>query len=312
MKEESPFPDERLELLFLCAHPALDRAIHTPLMLQSVLGLDAATIASAFLVAPAAMSQRLVRAKGKIRDARIRFELPGTEELPARLTAVLDAVYAAYGTGWEGVHGADSRHEWLAAEAISLGRAIAELMPSAPEAQGLLALMLHCEARRATRRDASGRYVPLSEQDTERWSRPLMLAAEQHLETAAKHRTLGRFQLEAAIQSAHARRAFTGSNDWAAIAHLYEGLIRIFPTVGASIGHAAAVAEAYGPAAGLAALESLPKTVVARYQPYWALAGHLYAKLGQTESARAAYEHAIGLSEDPAVQAFLTEKMLSC
>jgi predicted RNA polymerase sigma factor len=151
---ESIFPDERLTLLFVCAHPAIDEAARTPLMLQAVLGLDAARIASAFLVAPATMSQRLVRVKTKIRDAGIGFEIPGPEELPERLDSVLDAIYATYGTGWEDVAGADPRRRALAEEAIWLGRLVVALLPDEPEAGGLLALMLHCEARRPARRDA--------------------------------------------------------------------------------------------------------------------------------------------------------------
>ena len=159
------FPDERLSMLFLCAHPAIDAAVRTPLMLQTVLGLDAARIASAFLVKPATMGQRLSRAKAKIRDARIRFELPTPPALRSRLDAVLEAIYAAYGVGWEEVAGGDRRRRGLALEAIELGRVLRRLMPDEPEALGLLALMLHCEARRDARRSAAGTYVPLSEQD---------------------------------------------------------------------------------------------------------------------------------------------------
>ncbi|MFE0758269.1 RNA polymerase sigma factor [Inquilinus sp. NPDC058860] len=204
------FPDERLRLLFVCAHPAIDPAIHTPLMLQTVLGLDAARIASAFLVSPAAMGQRLSRAKGKIRDAGIGFELPEAKELPPRLDAVLQAVYAAYGSGWDDVAGADPRRRGLAAEAIDLGRMLRPLLPAEPEVEGLLALMLHCEARREARRGPAGDYVPLSEQDSARWSKPMMAEAEHILSAAAQDRRMGRFQLEAAIQSVHAQRARTG------------------------------------------------------------------------------------------------------
>jgi len=299
------FPDERLKLLFVCAHPAIDEAVRTPLMLQTVLGLDAARIAAAFVVAPVTMGQRLVRAKAKIRDAGIRFEVPEARELPERLDAVLDAVYAAYGTGWEDVAGADPRRRGLAEEAIWLGRLITRLLPEEPEALGLLALMLHCEARRAARRDAGGRYVPLSEQDTEHWSRPMLDEAERCLAAAAEHAAPGRFQLEAAIQSAHAQRAVTGHIDWDAIALLYEWLLRLAPTIGARVGHAAALAEAKGAAPALAALAEIPPADVASYQPYWALRGHLLAALGRVPEARDAYTRAIGLSEDPAAREFL-------
>lgn len=302
------FPDERLALLFLCAHPALDPSAHTPLMLQTVLGLDAAAVASAFLVSPAAMSQRLVRAKAKIREAGLRFDTPDEADLPDRLDAVLEAIYAAFGTGWDDVAGADPRRKGLADEAIWLGRVLTGLMPKAPEACGLLALMLHCEARRAARRDTAGGYVPLSEQDVNLWSRPLIAEAESLLQAAARHRQPGRFQLEAAIQSAHAHRAITGRTDWEAIAGLYEVLIRFAPTIGGMVGRAAAVAEARGAEAGLAALAEMPEGSATSYQPYWALAGHLHAKLGHTSDAQSAFERAIGLSEDPAVRAFLARR----
>ena len=299
------FPDERLALLFVCAHPAIDEAARTPLMLQTVLGLDAARIASAFLVAPATMSQRLVRVKAKIREAGIRFEIPAPGELAARLDAVLEAIYAAYGSGWEDVAGADPRRHGLAEEAIWLGRLVARLRPDEPEAQGLLALMLHCEARRAARRDAAGAYVPLGFQDLRRWSRPMIEEAEEVLAGAARLKAAGRFQLEAAIQSVHAQRVRTGETDWEAVTLLYEGLLRHAPTIGARVAHAAALGEARDDEAGLAALDAIPPDEVATYQPYWALRGHMLKALGRAAEAGEAYERAIGLSEDPAVRAFL-------
>ena len=305
------FPDERLKLLFVCAHPAIDAGARTPLMLQIVLGLDAARIASAFLVAPTAMGQRLTRAKAKIRDARIAFELPEATELPARLDAVLEAIYAAYGSGWDDVAGADARRKGLAAEAIDLGRLLAQFMPAEPEVQGLLALMLHCEARRAARRTASGAYVPLTEQDVALWSRPLVDEAERALAAAAPAGCIGRFQLEAAIQSVHAQRALTQRTDWDAIALLYEGLVRIAPTIGARVGAAAAIAEARGAAAGWALLEAIPAAAVTSYQPYWALAAHLHARQQRAAGAAAAYQRAIGLCEDPAMREFLLNKAAS-
>jgi len=299
------FPDERLALLFVCAHPAIDEAARTPLMLQTVLGLDAARIASAFLVAPATMSQRLVRVKAKIREAGIRFEIPAPGELTARLDAVLETIYAAYGSGWEDVAGADPRRHGLAEEAIWLGRLVARLRPDEPEAQGLLALMLHCEARRAARRDAAGAYVPLGFQDLRRWSRPMIEEAEEVLAGAARLKAAGRFQLEAAIQSVHAQRVRTGETDWEAVTLLYEGLLRHAPTIGARVAHAAALGEARDAEAGLAALDAIPPDEVATYQPYWALRGHMLKALGRAPEAGEAYERAIGLSEDPAVRVFL-------
>ncbi|HKQ65286.1 MAG TPA: DUF6596 domain-containing protein [Methylomirabilota bacterium] len=307
----SPFRDARLKLLFVCAHPAIDAAARTPLMLQTVLGLDAARIASAFLVAPAAMSQRLVRVKAKIRDAGITFEVPDSRELADRVDSVLEAIYAAFGSGWDDLAGADPRRRGLADEAIWLGRLVTELMPEEPEARGLLALMLHCEARRAARRDAMGRYVPLDRQDIARWSRTMIDEAETILADAAAAGRPGRFQLEAAIQSAHARRAVRGRTDWEAIALLYEGLLLCAPTVGAQVGRAAALAHARGEEAGLAALDAIPRDALVGYQPYWALRAHLLKRLGRDDEAREAFSRAIGLTEDDGVRAFLAAEATS-
>jgi RNA polymerase sigma-70 factor (ECF subfamily) len=305
---DSVFPDERLKLLFVCAHPAIDAAARTPLMLQTVLGLDAARIASAFLVKPAAMGQRLTRAKAKIRDARIAFEVPETKELPERLDAVLEAVYAAYGVGWDDVAGADARRKGLAAEAIGLGRLLLRLLPGEPEVQGLLALMLYCEARRDARRSEDGDFIPLSEQDTGRWSPTLLAEARQHLASAEQARRIGHFQLEAAIQCEHARRAVTGRTDWEVIALLYEGLVHIAPTIGALVSRVAAVAEARGVALAWSLLEAIPAQAVVSYQPYWALSAHLLRQAGREAEAQSAYARAIGLCEDPALRLFLMRK----
>ena len=304
----SKFPDERLKLLFVCAHPAIDPAIHTPLMLQTVLGLDAARIASAFLIPPKTMGQRLVRAKTKIRDGGIQFEIPRDGELPQRLDAVLEAIYAAFGIGWEDMEGADQRGRDLAEEAIWLARVLLQIMPDEAEARGLLALMLHCEARRAARRGAKGQYVPLTQQDPNQWSRSLIEEAERHLAEAVKHRRSGRFQLEAAIQSVRAERARTGRIDWAAIALFYEHRTRVSPTLGTRTGYAAAIAEANGPNAGLAVLDAVESDLVSGYQPYWAVRAHHLQQLGKRPEASDAYDRAIGLAEDRAVREFLLQK----
>ena len=212
--DERAFPDERLKLLFVCAHPDVDRGMHTPLMLQVVLGLDAATIASAFLISPATMGQRLSRAKARIRDAGIPFEIPDRRALPARLEAVLEAIYAAYGTGWDDVAGSDPRRGGLAQEAVWLVRTLLQLLPDEPEARGLLALMLYCEARRPARRAGNGDYVPMLEQDTRLWSTMMLAEAERELVAAAARERAGRFQLEAALQSAHVEGARRGRMDW--------------------------------------------------------------------------------------------------
>ncbi len=305
MRDDAAFPDERLRLMFVCAHPAIDAAMHTPLMLQTVLGLDAARIASAFLVRPAAMGQRLSRVKAKIRDARLSFDVPAAAELPPRLDAVLGAIYAAYGLGWDDVVGADPRQASLTVEAIDLGRLLVELLPGVPEAMGLLALMLHCEARRPARRSPTGAYIPLAQQGTALWSRQIILEAERLLRAARGFGPIGRYQLEAAIQSAHAARAVIGGTDWEAIALLYEGLVRLAPTIGALVGRAAAVAEARDAATAWKLLAAIPAEDVASYQPYWALAAHLLARIGARAEAEAAFARAIGLSEDPATRAFL-------
>ena len=305
------FPDERLKLMFVCAHPAIGVTARTPLMLQTVLGLDAARIGSAFLVKPSAMGQRLSRAKAKIRDAGIAFELPEASELPARLDAVAETIYAAYGSGWDDVTGADPRRKGLAAEAISLGRLLLRLMPQQPEVLGLLALMLHCEARRDARRAATGAYVPLAKQDVARWSGPMMEEAEELVMAAEQMGRIGRFQLEAAIQSMHARRAFTGSTDWESVALLYEALVRLAPTIGGLVSRAAAVAEATGAAAGWALLETIPNYAVSSYQPYWAVRAHLLRRMQRRAEACAAYGRAIGLCEDQAMRDFLQSQSQS-
>lgn len=303
------FPDERLKLLFVCAHPAIEATAQTPLMLQTLLGLDAARIGSALLVQPAAMGQRLARAKRKIRDAGIAFEIPTARELPVRLEAVLEAIYAAYGSGWDDVAGADPRRKGLAVEAIDLGRLLMRLMPEQPEVKGLLALMLYCESRHEARRDAAGAYVPLSEQDTAYWSRPMIDEAELLLKAAASKGRIGRFQLEAAIQSVHAQRIETGFTDWGEIALLYEGLVVHAPTIGALVGRAAAVAEARGPAVGWTLLEAICAETANSYQSYWALAAHLLSHLQRNDEASTAYGRAIGLCDDPAMREFLTRKL---
>jgi len=302
------FPDERLKLLFVCAHPAIDPAMHTPLMLQTVLGMDAVRIAHAFLISPTTMGQRLVRAKSKIRDSGIQFEVPLQRELPQRLEAVLEAIYAAFGIGWDDMAGVDQRGRDLAEEAVWLGRVLLQLMPGEAEVRGLLALMLHCEARRSARRGPAGRYVPLLEQDSQQWSLPLIKEAESHLAEASSRGRAGRFQLEAAIQSVHAERARSGRTEWTAIVLFYEQLIRISPTLGTRTGFAAAVGEANGPEAGLAVLDGIDPDDVSAYQPYWAVRAHLLQRLGKTSEAVDAFDRAIGLAEDPAVRQFLLQR----
>ena len=302
------FPDRRVELLFVCAHPAIDPALHTPLMLQTVLGLDAARIARAFLVPPATMGQRLVRAKRKIREAGIPFQVPQEQELPERLDAVLEAVYAAYGLGHDEAAGSDPRGRDLTDESIWLARVVRTCLPDEPEVRGLLALMLFSDARRFASRTPDGRYVPLSEQDPATWSAESIGEAERELGAAARLGQIGRFQIEAAIQSVHAERARGGRTEWDAIIVLYEHLIRIAPTLGALVAQAAAVGEARSPASALNLLDALDRTAVATYQPYWAVRAHLLRRLGRAPEAIEATDRAIGLTEDPAIRRFLLER----
>lgn len=305
---QEDFPDERLKLLFVCAHPAIDVAARTPLMLQAVLGVDAARIASAFLVSPAAMGQRLVRVKTKIRAAGIPFSVPEAPEWEERVSFVLDAIYSAYTTGWDSLNESGATHQGLTAEAIALGRMLVQLMPAEPEAHGLLALMLHCEARREARFTREGVFVPLDEQDTTRWSREVMAEAEKHLRLASSGHRLGRYQLEAAIQSIHADRAVSGRIDWGEILLLYEGLVKIAPTIGSWVGRAVAMAQAGDAAAGFAALGEIPEERVRDYQPYWAARGHLLHLLHRNAEAREALTRAASLTDDPALRAHLFKR----
>ena len=302
-------PDWRLRLMFACAHPAIDAAMRGPLMLQTVLGLDAAAIAAAFLTAPKAMSQRLVRAKRRIHDTGIPFRLPDHADLPARLDAVLEAIYAAFGAGWPDPSGLDARRQGLLDEAVWLGHVVVGLLPEEPEGLGLLALMLHAGARRAARRSAQGDYVPLSEQDPALWDAAAIDEAEQLLQRASRHGRIGRFQLEAAVQSVHSARRITGRTDWHAIIELYDGLLELTQSPVVAVNRAVASSETAGPASGLAALDELvgdPR--LAAYQPYWAARAELLARLGRRASADAAYAQAILLEPDPAVRRFLEQR----
>jgi len=302
-------PDERLALMFACAHPAIDPGIRAPLILQTVLGFDAATIASAFLISPATMGQRLVRAKNKIRQAAIPFRVPERAELCDRLDAVLAAIYAAFAEGWSDPAGTEIRRRNLAEEGIWLGRLVASLLPDEPEALGLLALMLHAEARRGARRNARGEYVPLADQDPALWDTPLIEEAEALLFRASAMGAIGRYQLEAAVQSAHVVRRRTGRSDWAAIERLYDALSAITGSPVVAINRAIAVAETHGVAAGLAALDQVADDGrLAEYQPYWAARAGLLARADDVAAADAAYQRAIGLESDPAVRRFLQQR----
>ncbi len=300
--------DERLKLMFVCAHPAIDESIRTPLMLQTLLGLDAARIASSMLVAPSTMGQWLSRAKRKIRDAKIPFQIPSKEELDVRLASVLEAIYAAYGLGWDDAGCTSDATTSLTSEAIWLARTTIDLLPNHPETLGLLSLMLFCDARASARRDDFDRYIPFDEQSLDKWDLKKIEEAEKLLQQASKMGEVGPFQLEAAIQSAHTYRRFTGHNNWHEILHLYEGLIRCSQTFGALIGHALALAETDSPQVALSQLDRLDCERVKSHLPYWAARAELLRRSGRLAEAIEAFGQAIGLASDPAVRCFLQER----
>lgn len=307
----SDFPDERLKLMFVCAHPSIDPAARTPLMLQSVLGLDATKIAAAFVVPTATMAQRLVRAKAKIRDAGIAFEIPDAINLGDRTQAVLDAIYAAFALGRDQPLRDPVDRDDLCREAIWLARLVVRLLPGEPEARGLLSLLLFSQSRRAAARNTVGSgFVPLAEQDCADWDTDLIDEAEGLLRDAAARQAPGRYQLEAAIQSVHADRRRTGRTDWSALRTLYDGLLAFTPTIGARVAHAAVVAETDGPAAGLALLQALDRDAVATYQPFWAVSAALAAASGDTHAAITCFDRAIGLAADESIKAYLADKKM--
>jgi RNA polymerase sigma-70 factor (ECF subfamily) len=309
VSDATEIPDRRLALMFVCAHPSIDPAIRAPLILQAVLGLDAARIASAFLISPAAMGKRLVRAKDKIHHAGIPFKIPEREELPSRLETVLDAIYAAFTEGWIDPVGADAARRDLKDEALFLARLVNELLPNEPETLGLLALMLYAEARRPARRNAQGEYVPLAEQNSQLWDSEKIAEAETLLRQASALGRVGRYQLEAALQSAHVCRRLTGQANWKEVVQLYDALFALTASPVVAINRALAIAETEGPAAALQAIGDLAADPrLAQYQPWWAARADLLARTGAAAEACRAYEIAIGLEPDPSVRRFLQQR----
>jgi predicted RNA polymerase sigma factor len=302
----SEVPDHRLVLLFAAAHPAVEPGISAPLMLQTVLGFDARMIASAFLSSPEAMAKRLVRAKSKIKEAGIPFSLPDRDELPDRLNAVLSAIYAVFAEGWADPAGIDVARRGFTGEALFLARLVVELTAGEPEALGLLALMLHAEARKPARRNAAGEFVPLSQQDTKLWDSGMINEAETLLHRASTAGAFGRYQLEAALQSAHVHRCRTGGDNWDHVVSLYDALLQVSGSPVVRLNRALSLAETQGPHSALAEIEALSTDPrMAQYQPYWAARAELLGKIGAYRQARQCYEVGIGLERDAAVRRFL-------
>ncbi|MEO6610434.1 MAG: DUF6596 domain-containing protein, partial [Aestuariivirga sp.] len=296
-------PDERLALMFACAHPALDASIRSPLILQTVLGLTAEQIADAFLVSPTTMGQRLSRAKAKIKVSGIPFRVPEASELGDRLETVLEAIYACFSQGW---NEADHLNNQLSGEALWLGGLVVELLPQEPECLGLLSLMLFLQSRCRARRSPEGAFVPLSDQDLELWDDTEISQGELLLQRAGRMGKMGRYQFEAAIQSVHAARRVSGITDWKALCLLYNALFQLTGSSVVKLNWAVAIAEAEGVEAGLAALPDkghFPE--LEQFQPYHAVRAELLARASRLDEALLAYARAIALEKDAAVSHFL-------
>jgi len=307
--EPDIIPDRRLSLMFACAHPAIDRGIRAPLILQTILGFTAEDLSAAFLLPSATMGQRLVRAKTRIRDAGIPLVVPEKEELAERLDAVLDAIYAAYSKGWNEI--GDAAAPEIAEEAIWLGRLVVSLLPQEPEAKGMLALMLYAEARRSARRDVAGAYVPFEEQDIKLWNTLQISEAERLLREASQSGPTGRFQLEAAIQSAHTARRVTGVSNWSTVVELYDHLVALTDSPVVALNRAVVLAEVAGAEAVLDSTMALlgeDKRMLG-YQPYWAARGHLLARAQRMREAAEAFTVAIGLTTDDAARTYLSRQL---
>jgi predicted RNA polymerase sigma factor len=314
-------PDRRLELMLVCAHPAVNRALHTPLMLNTVLGFTAEQVGRAFSVPAATMATRLVRVKQRIRAAGIAFRIPDRADLPARMAAVLEAVYGTYVIDWSTgpqVRRLPSQALMLSealipSEALHLAEVLTTLVPADPEARGLAALIELSAARAPARAGADGRFIPLADQDPGLWDQRLIRRAHVHLQAAHAQRQLGRFQLEAAIQAVHCAREQNGTTDWPALLGLHRVLQAVAPSLGSSVALAAVTAEVDGPAAGLAVLEALlaeAGPAARRFQPAQAVRAYLLNQLGRADEAATAYDAAISLTHDPGERQYLEQRYL--
>lgn len=301
-------PDRRLELMLVCAHPAIAPNCRTPLMLQTVLGIDAQAIARAFSLPPATLTQRLVRAKRRIRDARVPFVIPARADLDQRLPAVLEAVYGACAIDWQ-LEPRGAPIESLSAEALRLALVLADLVPDEPEVLGLAALVCLSESRRPARRTRDGEFVPLEEQDIRLWDSTLIERGEELLRRAHGLGRPGRYQYEAAIQSTHCARAQCGQVDWVALRKLHRALLRIAPSLGAAVSLAVVDGEVDGGEAGLRTLEAITDPAIERFQPAWTARAFLLAKAGRPTAAAEAYGTAIELTTDAGVAVYLGRRL---